>query len=81
MKESQLYFYDKVINSFDSQIKKDNDLLSKIDKQLFKLSVNLTVHDWKLIRGKDYFIYTKKMELIDKRRYLLELVKEYLKIK
>jgi len=81
MKESELYHYDKVLNAFNSQIKEHNDLLTKIEKQLFKLSVKLTVHDWKLIRGKDYFNYTKKMALIDKRRYLLQLIKEYLKIK
>ena len=80
MKESQLYHYDKVLNAFDSQIKDHNDLLTKLEKQLFKLSINLTVYDWKLIRGKDYFDYTKRMSLIDKRRYLLELIHEYKKI-
>ena len=45
MKESQLYHYDKVLNAFDSQIKEHNDLLTKLEKQLFKLSINLTVYD------------------------------------
>jgi hypothetical protein len=81
MKESQLYHYDKVLNAFDLQIKEHNDLLTKLEKQLFKLSINLTVYDWKLIRGKDYFDYTKRMSLIEKRRYLLELIHEYKKNK
>ena len=79
MKQSETFAYDKVIEAFDKDIKEYNNQLSKIEKQLYKLSINLTVYDWKLIRGKDYFTYTHKMGILDKRIYLLELVKNYLK--
>lgn len=77
MENTELLQYDKVIRSFDKDIKESNNQLSKIDKQLYKLSINLTVYDWKLIRGKNYFTYTFKMSILDKRIYLLELVKDY----
>jgi hypothetical protein len=79
MNEEQKYYYEKVLNAFDRDIREHNLLLTKIEKQLYKLSVDLTIEDWKIIRGKDYFIYTKKMDIQDKRIYLLDRVKAYLK--
>lgn len=79
MNEEQKYFYEKVLNSFDRDIRENNSLLSKIEKQLYKLSIDLTIDDWKIIRGKDYFIYTQNMGIQDKRLHLLERVKTYLK--
>ena len=79
MNEEQKYFYEKVLNSFDRDIRENNSLLSKIEKQLYKLSIDLTIDDWKIIRGKDYFIYTKNMGIQDKRLHLLERIKSYLK--
>jgi len=81
MNELEKSKFDNVLKIFDKDIKDNNSYLAKIDKQLFKLSINLSVNDWKLIRGKDYFEYTRKMGIIDKRLYLLELVKNYLGIK
>ena len=79
MNEEQKYYYKKVLNAFDRDIREHNSLLSKIEKQLYKLSVDLTIEDWKIIRGKDYFNYTQKMDIHDKRIYLLDRVKAYLK--
>jgi hypothetical protein len=79
MNEEQKYYYEKVINAFDRDIREHNLLLTKIEKQLYKLSVDLTIEDWKIIRGKDYFTYTQKMGIQDKRIYLLDRVKAYLK--
>jgi len=79
MNEEQKYYYEKVLNSFDRDIRENNALLSKIEKQLYKLSIDLTIDDWKLIRGKDYFNYTKNMGIQDKRLHLLERIKTYLK--
>ena len=79
MNEEQKYYYEKVINAFDRDIREHNLLLTKIEKQLYKLSINLTVDDWKIIRGKDYFKYTHRMSIQDKRIYLLERIKSYLK--
>jgi predicted nuclease of restriction endonuclease-like RecB superfamily len=79
MNEEQKYFYEKVLNSFDRDIRENNSLLSKIEKQLYKLSIDLTIDDWKIIRGKDYFTYTKNMGIQDKRLHLLERIKFYLK--
>ena len=78
MENTELLQYNEVIRSFDKDIKESNNQLSKIDKQLYKLSINLTVYDMKLIRGKNYFTYTFKMSILDKRIYLLELVKDYI---
>ena len=79
MNEEQKYYYEKVINAFDRDIREHNLLLTKIEKQLYKLSVDLTIEDWKIIRGKDYFTYIQKMGIQDKRIYLLDRVKAYLK--
>ena len=79
MNEEQKYYYEKVLNAFDRDIREHNLLLTKIEKQLYKLSVDLTIEDWKIIRGKDYFTYTKKMGIQNKRIYLLDRVKAYLK--
>jgi hypothetical protein len=79
MNEEQKYYYEKVLNSFDRDIRESKSFLSKIEKQLYKLSIDLTIDDWKLIRGKDYFIYTQNMGIQDKRLHLLERIKTYLK--
>lgn len=79
MNEEQKYYYEKVLNAFDRDIREHGLLISKIEKQLYKLSVDLTIEDWKIIRGKDYFTYTQKMGIQDKRIYLLDRVKNYLK--
>jgi len=79
MNEEQKYYYEKVLNAFDRDIRQHNLLLTKIEKQLYRLSVDLTIEDWKIIRNKDYFIYTKKMGIQDKRIYLLDRIKAYLK--
>ena len=79
MNEEQKYFYEKVLNSFDRDIRESKSFLSKIEKQLYKLSIDLTIDDWKIIRGKDYFTYTKNMAIQDKRLHLLERIKSYLK--
>ena len=79
MNEEQKFYYEKVLNSFDRDIRESKSLLSKIEKQLYKLSIDLTIDDWKLIRGKDYFIYTQNMGIQDKRLHLLERIKIYLK--
>jgi len=79
MNEEQKYYYEKVLNAFNRDIRQHNLLLTKIEKQLYRLSVDLTIEDWKIIRNKDYFIYTKKMGIQDKRIYLLDRIKAYLK--
>ena len=79
MNEEQKYYYEKVLNAFDRDIRQHNLLLTKIEKQLYRLSVDLTIENWKIIRNKDYFIYTKKMGIQDKRIYLLDRIKAYLK--
>ena len=79
MNEEQKFYYEKVLNAFNRDIRQHNLLLTKIEKQLYRLSVNLTIEDWKIIRNKDYFIYTKKMGIQDKRIYLLDRIKAYLK--
>ena len=55
MNELEKSKFDNVLKIFDKDIKDNNSYLAKIDKQLFKLSINLSVNDWKLIRGKNYF--------------------------
>ena len=79
MNEEQKFYYEKVLNAFNRDIRQHNLLLTKIEKQLYRLSVDLTIEDWKIIRNKDYFIYTKKMGIQDKRIYLLDRIKAYLK--
>jgi hypothetical protein len=79
MNEEQKYYFEKVLNSFDRDIRESKSFLSKIEKQLYKLSIDLSIDDWKLIRGKDYFIYTQNMGIQDKRLHLLERIKTYLK--
>jgi len=79
MNEEQKFYYEKVLNAFNRDIRQHNLLLTKIEKQLYRLSVDLTIEDWKIIRNKDYFIYTKKIGIQDKRIYLLDRIKAYLK--
>lgn len=82
----------KEINKqFDEQIKRGNKL-SVMDKQLYNLTYNFNIEDWRNIHSEnyfkqiDYYIYLDKLNKTDyifwnRRKLLLKTVKEYIKTK
>ncbi len=52
---------------------------SFVDLELFKYSEQLTINDWREIRGKDFWTKCDSIEApIDKNFFILQRVKQYL---
>jgi hypothetical protein len=61
---------------FDRQIKEDKRY--KIDKEIFNLTLNWNIEDWKKIRTKTYWKEIDSIfSSIDKKKYKLNKIKEY----
>lgn len=66
------------INSiFDYQIKR-GDWKSRIHKELFNLTFDFTLDDWRNIRTKEYWETIDKFDYDTKKRYTLDCVKRYI---
>ena len=62
---------------FDSQIER-GDWKSRIYKELFNLTFDFTLHDWRNIRTKEYWETIDKFDYDTKKRYTLDCVKRYI---
>ena len=61
---------------FDRQIKEDKRY--KIDKEIFNLTLNWNIEDWKKIRTETYWKEIDSIfSSIDKKKYKLNKIKEY----
>jgi hypothetical protein len=64
---------------FDLTIKKGGGEIIEIEKKLFNLSRNLSISDWKAIRGKSYWIKMDSFSWeIQKKRFALNAILNYL---
>jgi hypothetical protein len=66
----------RVNKTFNMQIDRDRSFY--IDKQLFNLTLNFTLNDWKTMRTTEYWETTKKLSSKGQKEYLLICVKNYL---
>lgn len=62
---------------FDRQIEKDKKY--KVHKQLFNLTLDFTIDDWKFIRTEKYWQAVEGLNYYEKKEYTLKCVKYYLK--
>lgn len=75
---------DKVIEVFDKQIyfelksNKLEDCISYWSKKLFIAELSLTLDDWREIRKDDYYEEISLKSGIEKQKYRLYKIKEYL---
>lgn len=72
----------QINNRLDYQIKRDpaNYYNYKVQKQLFNLTYNFTLNDWRIIQTKKYyFIRDNLQEQWQKYNYLLYCVNYYIK--
>jgi hypothetical protein len=75
-----------LIKSFDGQIKKEYKIAngdrykctSYWSKNIFLLSINLTIADWKKIRSDDYWITHDCLDGIEKSKFIFNRIKTYL---
>lgn len=61
---------------FDKQVKENKKF--KIDKELFNITFDFSIDDWKFIRTEKYWQTIDKLPYDAKKEYTLECVKYYL---
>lgn len=67
----------QVNRMFDSQIER-GDWKSNTYKELFNLTFDFTLDDWRNIRTKQYWETVDKFDFYTKKRYTLDCVKRYI---
>jgi hypothetical protein len=77
MINKKIYSYKEVIELFDIQIKQNKNF--EIDKELFELTYDLTIEDWKIIRTKEYWIKIDSLLNYSKKKMIIDYVKNYKK--
>lgn len=84
---------DQVNKAFDDQIKRDtfrfrqtNDSrikydieMHKINKEIFNLTFNFTMNDWRLVRDSEYWSVFDTLDFYRGKQYTLQCVRNYLK--
>jgi hypothetical protein len=68
---------DEINKAFDRQIKRDNKFY--VHKQLFNLTYNFNIEDWRKIRDSEYWQTIDSLSYDDKKKFTLICVKKYLK--
>lgn len=74
---------DRVNRQFAYDIREKNREISRLDKHLFNLSINLTLNDMRIIRnakikGKTYWDETKGEPIETRRKLLITRITNYL---
>lgn len=69
------WMYSKAIN--DDRKSHNQRQLARADQTLFNLTMRLNISDWKKIRGESYFEKVKDMTEIDRKKYLISLIRRY----
>lgn len=73
--------YDKTLWRFKKQIERKCKR-SAVDVELFKLSEQLTINDWREIRGNAFWeSYDSIPSQIEKNKFTLGIIKQYLNSK
>jgi len=66
----------RVLRIFKKQILEDSTYI--LDEKLFKISLKLSLHDWKKIRTKDYYDKVRFQSDYQRKMILYNYIKNYL---
>ena len=69
--------FEEINDEFDQQIK--NNKKYKVHKELFNLTLDFTIDDWRFIRTQKYWQTIEGLDYYDKKEYTLKCVKYYIK--
>lgn len=53
----------------------------KVHKDLFNLTADFTIDDWRMIRDENFYKASDKMKVDNKKQFLLKRVRNYLEVR